>query len=232
MRVEVEKAEMLAQKFRADCGLGYAVAVNVKSLLRKLNVLTLYKPLSEHACGLSLKSVKGEMFMLINSNNSRGRQHFTIAHEFYHLFYDEYPTPHVCSKDGLSKTERLANLFASALLMPQSGVLAMLQTKDVSGKDLGIEKVLRMEQYFGVSRTTMLLRLKDLGVINEKSYRKLKSMPIIQSAKDYGYDLSLYKPGNEGLVIGDYGEKARLLFESGRISEGHYNELIDRLNNE
>ena len=232
MRFEVEKAEMLAQKFRADCGLGYSVAVNVKSLLRKFNVLTLYRPLSEHACGLSLKSVKGEMFMLINSNDSRGRQHFTIAHEFYHLFYDEHPTPHICSKDGNSKTERQANLFASALLMPQSGVLTMLETKDVGGKELGIEKVLRMEQYFGVSRTTMLLRLKDLGIIKDKSYQQLKSIPVIQSAKDYGYDLSLYKSGNEKLVIGDYGEKARLLFESSRISEGHYNELIDWLNDE
>ena len=138
----------------------------------------------------------------------------------------------MCGKDGHSKTERLANLFASALLMPQSGVLAMLQTKDVGGKELGIEKVLRMEQYFGVSRTTMLLRLKDLGVIDDKSYNRLKGIPIIQSAKDYGYDLSLYKSGNERMVIGDYGEKARLLFESGRISEGHYNELIDWLNNE
>ena len=27
--------------------------------------------------------------MLINSNQPRGRQHFTIAHELYHLFIEE-----------------------------------------------------------------------------------------------------------------------------------------------
>lgn len=27
--------------------------------------------------------------------STRGRQHFTICHEFYHLFYDENPTPHL-----------------------------------------------------------------------------------------------------------------------------------------
>ena len=42
-------------------------------------------------------------------------------------------------------------------------------------------------------------------------------------------DLSLYQPGNEGVVIGDFGEKARLLFEQERISEGHYVELLNLL---
>ncbi len=37
------------------------------------------------------------------------------------------------------------------------------------------------------------------------------------------------KPGNEGVVIGDFGEKARLLFEQERISEGHYVELLNLL---
>lgn len=48
-------------------------------------------------------------------------------------------------------------------------------------------------------------------------------------ATEYGYDLSLYQPGNEGMVIGDFGEKARLLFEQERISEGHYVELLNLL---
>ena len=45
------------------------------------------------------------------------------------------------------------------------------------------------------------------------------------------HDLSLYEAGNNGMVIGDFGEKARLLFESGRISEGHYYELLNMISN-
>ena len=52
---------------------------------------------------------------------------------------------------------------------------------------------------------------------------------MIQSAQSYGYDTSLYKEGNHGLVIGDYGEKAKTLFDEGRISEGHYLELLDKI---
>ena len=56
-----------------------------------------------------------------------------------------------------------------------------------------------------------------------------ESMEIQQIAAEYGYDLALYQPGNEGVVIGDFGEKARLLFEQERISEGHYVELLNLL---
>jgi hypothetical protein len=37
-------------------------------------------------------------------------------------------------------------------------------------------------------------------------------MEIQQIAAEYGYDLALYQSGNKGVVIGDFGEKARLLF--------------------
>jgi len=222
----------LAQKFRLENGLSQNEAVNIKSLLRKLNILTIFRPLSEYAYGLSLKSPKGYRFILINSNNSRGRQHFTIAHELYHLFYDENPSPHICMMDGVSKTERCANSFASALLMPEEGVVEMLSDEEYANKRITIAQVLRLEQYFGVSRMTMLVRLKELNLISSAQFEQLKAYPVIRSAREYGYDTSLYQPGNENLVIGDYGEKARFLFESEKISEGHYLELLNLIQND
>ena len=50
-------------------------------------------------------------------------------------------------------------------------------------------------------------------------------IPVKESAMNYGYDKSLYESGNDGVFIGDFGEKARLLFETGKISEGHYTEM-------
>ena len=37
------------------------------------------------------------------------------------------------------------------------------------------------------------------------------------------------KKGNENMVIGDFGEKARRLFEENKISEGHYVELLNMI---
>lgn len=231
MKHTKESLELLAQKFRTEHDLGATDSINIKSLLRQLNILTVFKPMSDKAYGLSVKSGDNSKFILINSNKTKGRQHFTIAHEIFHLFYDENPCPHLCDMEGSNKTEQNANCFASALLMPKDGILKLIPDINILTKNITIGIVLKLEQYFGVSRSSMILRLKSIGLINEARLQELLSIPVIESAKQYGYDLSLYKSGNENLVIGDYGEKARTLFENGKISEGHYVELLNRITN-
>ena len=84
---------------------------------------------------------------------------------------------------------------------------------------------------FGVSHQSLCYCLRHLRLLTEDELQDhlAESMEIQQIATEYGYDLSLYQPGNEGVVIGDFGEKARLLFEQERISEGHYVELLNLL---
>jgi Zn-dependent peptidase ImmA (M78 family) len=218
------EAELLAGKFRSMAGLNLSEPLNVKTLLRKLNIITLYRPLSEASCGISCRSASGKKFMLINSRTTRGRQHFTIAHELYHLFYDEHPMPHVC-KGMATGEEKNANRFASALLMPKEGLLSVIPNETLVNHSMNLPTLLRLEQLFSVSRSTLLVRLKDLEIITQKQFDELDTVSVKDSARDYGYDLSLYEAGNEGLVIGDFGEKARILYERGKISEGHYQEL-------
>ena len=230
----LEAAENLAIKFRSGNGISLTEPINMKTILRKNNILTIYRPLSENYYGLSLKSKDDDRFILINSNTTRGRQHFTIAHELYHLYFDENPSPHISTKmdanDGVR--EKNADMFASSLLMPKEGVLKYISTKDIINKDVNISSVLRLEQYFSVSRLAMLFRLRKIGLLSENTLQSLKAIPVIDSAKQYGYDISLYNNGNENLVIGDFGEKARKLFDAEKISEGHYTELLNMIYNE
>lgn len=225
----LSEAETLAAKFRYDNGLSQSEPINAKTLIRKLNITLVYRPLSESSYGISCESATGKKFMLINSQSTRGRQHFTIAHELYHLYYDENPVPHMCCGGPATGEEKNANRFASALLMPREGVLSCISGEEIAAHDVDIATVLRMEQLFGVSRSTLLIRLKDLGLITAVRYEALGRLPVKETAREWGYDSALYEPGNDGVVIGDFGEKARRLFESGKISEGHYNELMNML---
>ena len=77
--------EKQVSEFRSDNGLSLSEPIALKSLLLKLNILTIFRPLSENFSGMCLKDKSGHRFMLVNSNQSQGRQHFTIAHELYHL---------------------------------------------------------------------------------------------------------------------------------------------------
>lgn len=227
-RLTIQEAEALADKFRVLVRIAPNEPINVKTLLRKLGITTMYRPLSDDSYGISCKSKSGKMFMLVNCKSTRGRQHFTIAHEFYHLFYDENPTPHMCNGTATGE-ERNANMFATALLLPKGGLLNMLSAEEISNHKVELATILRMEQFFGASRNNLAIRLKEIGIINQAQVDSILSISVKDSARAYGYDLSLYEPGNENLLIGDFGEKARLLYESGQFSEGHYYELLNMI---
>ena len=221
--------ESQVSRFRQETGLSDTEAVNLKSLLLKLNVLTVYRPLSEKFSGMSLKSGE-QRFMLVNSNQPKCRQHFTIAHELYHLFIDPNPMPHNCSAEGKKNdVEQCADAFAQMFLMPADGVRQMIPDRELLSGHVSLASVLRIEHYFSVSHAAVLNRLFDLKLIDRKERDCYLQYPVKKTAKEYGYGTALYEPGNENLVIGDFGEKARKLFEEEKISEGHYMELLHKI---
>lgn len=227
-------AEDLAKKFRTDNGYSTSEPIIIKTLLMKLRILTMFRPLSENAYGLSTRSAdKEDKFILVNSESSRGRQHFTIAHELYHLFIDENPQPHICRKDGKKdRTEIMADAFASALLMPMEGVIKSIPNEEIVSRNVSLATVFSLEQYFRVSHQSMLYRLRRLGLISEDTLQSMLSIKIREVAPLYGiFDMSLYDKGNEGVLLSDYGIRARILFDKEKISESHYIQLMKLIGN-
>lgn len=227
MKVLIQKQAGL---FRERSGISASEPIRLKSLLLKLNVLTLFRPLSEGFSGMSLKTDNAR-FMLVNSNHSLGRQHFTIGHELYHLFVQEKFEFHFCNAgvfETKNKEEYKADYFAACLLMPENGIHEIVPDEELN-KNISLPTLVKLEQYFSVSRSSMLLRLKMLNLIGPAVYDKYKALKVIETARQYGYETSLYKKGNSNLVIGDYGEKAKKLFEREKISEGHRMELMRQI---
>ena len=228
---EINMIERKVSEFRQKTGLSDAEAVNLKSLLIKLNILTVFRPLSSNFSGMSLRNPKGEnRFMLINSNQPIGRQHFTIAHELYHLYIEDSPKPHNCDYCCTkSKSEQYADAFAQHFLMPYAGILQIIPDNEIKSAKVSLATIIRLEQYFSVSRSAIVNRLKDLGFISKADRETFLNLSAIKTAREYGYNTDLYNPGNENLVIGDFGEKARRLYDSEKISEGHYLELLCKI---
>lgn len=220
--------ENQVSRFRQMAGLSDTEAVNLKSLLLKLNVLTVYRPLSDKFSGMSLKS--GERrFMLVNSNQQKCRQHFTIAHELYHLFVDPNPIPHNCSAEGKkSDSEQCADAFAQMFLMPADGVRQMIPDNELMSGHVSLASVLRIEHYFSVSHVAALNRLFDLKLI-DRNERGLSPVSCKEDCQRIWLRYRTIRAGNENLVIGNFGEKARKLFDEEKISEGHYLELLHKI---
>lgn len=216
-------------KFRQDHYLNDSEPVNLYSLLLKLNVLTIFKPLSERFSGMCLKS-SDKRFILINSRHSLCRQHFTIAHELYHLFIQERISPHYYNPEianGKDPNEKKGDLFASNLLLPEKGFKLIIPPAEYDKRKISLSTILKLEHYFQVSHQSVLYRLFDLKLINKQELDAYLTIPIKRAAREYGYNIALYEPANCGLIIGDYGTKAKGLFDAEKISEGHYRSLMN-----
>lgn len=220
-----------ASEFRITLGFGNTEPIQLKSLLMRLNVITVFKELSDTFSGMAIRA--GDFrFMIINSNHSIGRQNFSICHELYHLYVDGNFLPHHCNSglfDKNKKQEYNADIFASYFLMPDDGITRLIPQEELVAKDkITIETILRIEQSFGCSRSALLFRLKELGIISAVGYDHFKQN-VKLLARQYGYPTELYEPGNKNLVIGDYAAVARHLYDAGKISEGHYTALLQSI---
>lgn len=223
--------EKKANDFRNQNGLGSNDSIRLKSLLYKLNILTVFKPLSAGFSGMALKIDKdGDIsrFVLINSNKTLGHQHFTICHELYHLFVQEHFYSMVCTAGEFAKKnkeEYNADVFAAHLLLPENGIKSLIPDDELSKDKIKLKTILKIEHYFSCSRSALLYRLKDLGIISSGKWDAL-SHHVKRSAVEFGYSTGIYESGNHHEVIGDYGTLARELFEKESISESHYHSLL------
>lgn len=232
--------EKKANELRRSIGIGSEDCVRLKSILSKLNVITVFRPLSSNFSGMAMKLIQEEdnesgktmhCFMMVNSNNSLGRQHFTICHELYHLFIQDDFTFQYCHTGQFNKSndsqEYYADVFAALFLLPELGIKALIPDNELGKNKISIQTVLKLEHYFSCSRSALLYRLKELGIINSAGYDRL-NQDKMKSAVQNGYSVDLYRPGNHNLMLGDYGSLARLLYDREKLSETHYlNLLID-----
>ena len=222
--------EKAAAEFREKSGYNTFNPIRVKSLLLQLNVLTIFKKMEGTFSGMSLK-IDENKFMLINSTHSLGRQHFTIFHELYHLFVQK-DFEHIICDNNLDKKDKKeeenANIFAANLMLPREGLLKFIPNDELKKDKISVSTILALEQYYSCSHRAMLRRLEDLHLITEEFREKFRE-DIKTLAKQYGYDIALYDPGNDDLVIGDYGVKAKKLFDENVISKAHYLELMREL---
>lgn len=214
-------------EFRKFAGLSDTDPIRFKSLLSKLNVITVFRNLSADFSGMAIK-VEENRFILVNSNHSLGKQHFTICHELHHLFVQEDFTSMICDTGKFNSSngvEYNADRFASILLMPESALKALIPDEELSRDKIQLKTILRLEHYFSCSRLALLYRLKTLDLITSKTYDQY-CKNIKSGAVKYGYSIDLYQSGNQGLTIGNYGELTRELYEKEIISESHYISLL------
>ena len=184
-------------------------------------------PLSSRISGMCTKENEG-IVICINSTTSYGRQRFTLAHELYHVLYEEDMQRVICdmSMNGnKSESEKEADKFASYLLMPYDALLEYEHDK----AKWDLEKVIDAEQFFQVSHQSMLYRLVCDNLISSEVADEYKSITVSTVAAKLGYGKELYLPTDKNkqyFTTGEYIRKVEKMAEKDLISEGKREELL------
>lgn len=223
--------EKYAAEFRTKNGYSNKESIHLKSLLRKLGVLAVFRPLEMDISGMAIKVGDNNRFMLINTARTLGHQHFTICHELYHLFIQQNFESQICHVGLFNKRDKEefnADLFAAKFLIPEEGILAMVPDKELAKSKVSLSTILTIEQYFSCSRRALLNRLFELKLVDKLEAEAYKEN-IRAGAVKHGMPTKLYEKDELSEVIGDYGNLARKLYEKENISESHYFSLLEDL---
>lgn len=221
-----------ADRLRKRLGEDSNSPIDIFALAQGIDKLTIvYYPLGNSLSGMCIKGTDGKCTIALNSSMTLGRQRFSLAHEFYHLFYDENMKT-ICAKTmgSGSEAEKTADAFASQMLMPRAALVDKVELLLAKhGGKLTIEDIIRIEQYFGVSHQAAVFQLNNCGYINRDDLNVLLNTSVRKKAEAMGFSSDLYRPLPEDkryCTYGYYISQADQLLNRDIISTGKYEELL------
>ena len=160
-------ARVLLQVLEEDCG--------IKIFHRD------FEPTGTAAC---VKSPSIGWAILLNSRNSVCRRNYDLAHELFHLLtWDLYRTSESGSNEEMPvDEEKLANAFASALLLPAAALTRAVDRKrDEAGK-IAVADFVEIARQFGVSFEALVWRIHY--VYNFGAARQEQTRLLVEKVKN------------------------------------------------
>lgn len=226
----LQELNSLALRTRRMLGEDSYSPIDIFSLVNgwKEKKITIVRyPLLDRISGMCTR-IGDDIVIGINSKSSYGRQRFTLAHELYHILYEENMERVICDMsmgDSKSDSEKEADWFASYLLMPYDSLLAY----DEKIEAWDVERVIEAEQFFQISHMAMIFTLRKEDKISLDQANRFQSCPVSRKAASLGFGKELYMPLPEErlyFTTGEYIRKVEQLAEKGLISNGKKEELL------
>ncbi|MBQ7591381.1 MAG: ImmA/IrrE family metallo-endopeptidase [Clostridia bacterium] len=231
----MDKAELmtLAIQLRKDLGEDSSSPIDIFAIAKGIEGLSIvYYPMGDNLSGMCVKGSDNNCVIGINSGMSLGRQRFSLAHEFYHKYYDKTMVSLCGKKIGSGKgKEKEADLFASFFLMPNDELIKKTHACSVKNPrgNLTLSDIIRIEQFFLVSHKATVIRLAENRLITQSEADQYLQMSVRTLAESMGYDGDLYRalpPEKQYRTYGSYVETADRLLKLNLISEGKYESLL------
>lgn len=216
-----------ANKLRRKWYIDEYVPIDIFSIIKNKipNLTMVFMDMGDKISGAS-SEFEGYTTIFLNSQQTYGRQRFSLAHEVYHLLIEEHSDKEedkqviTCMNNSNEKIEKQADEFASCLLLPHNALKYYEEFNGIEkNEDWTIEKIIDTEQYFQISHHALMWRLRNLNIISYEFYQKYKSSPV-KKARKMGYNTKLYESytGKEETTDGMYIYLLNKLYDDDLIS--------------
>lgn len=171
------KAQGYAEEVTKQLKLGTRPASCLQGILEEqFGFKVWYQRMGEDGSAASTKGDFGPA-VLINGDEPPWRRNYSFAHELFHLLTWEYAGESLEGEGQFpDRIERLADVFASSLLLPEEAVVEAVKRHGGDDKInyLGLVQVARE---FDVSTVALLWRLANLGILSEDSVSSIREDP-------------------------------------------------------
>jgi Zn-dependent peptidase ImmA (M78 family)/DNA-binding XRE family transcriptional regulator len=173
-----EQAEDIALEMRALLGLGMSPIADLMTVLEmEIGLRIFVRKMASNIAGLFAYHSSLGGCVLLNGNHPKTRRTWTLAHEFAHFLTTRLAAEVCYVEPGGTKppSERFADLFAAAFLMPRAVIRrAVADLGEKEGK-VSVRQVLLMAHRFHVSVEAMCRRLETLGLLENGTYEMLRA---------------------------------------------------------
>lgn len=221
----IQQGERLASEERRRLGLGDTALPDLTELLEMQGIRTGVVDLPMDVSGLTLNDARVGLFVVANRNHHIIRRRFSFAHEYAHVLADRDRFGLVSrSSERSNLIEVRANAFAANFLMPEDGVRQFVgslgkgkpsrvytdvfdevESLDVEGRTpprsqaVQLYDVVQLAHHFGVSRIATLYRFRNLRIISEADFGRLKELDESGRGKQLAEHLGLAEPDHAGV---------------------------------
>ncbi len=216
----IQQGQRLAEAERRRLGLGEAPLPDLSALLESQGVRTGLVDLPDDVSGLTLSDRDVGLFVVANCVHHYLRRRFSLAHEYAHVVADRDRSgliSRTSERDDL--VEVRANAFAANFLLPEEGVRQFVAglgkgkpsrsfaevfdeagSLNVEGRSepgtqtIQLYDAVQLAHHFRASRLSVLFRLRNLRLLTEAEFDRLKSLDEQGKGKQLADALGLTEP--------------------------------------
>ena len=173
-----DAAEDVAASERNRLGLGDGPVLNLREVLENdVGLRIFYTQLPSHLAGIFAYTEDLGGCIAVNSRHPEERRRWSMAHEYGHFLTSRFrPELTALGRGGrVPASERFADAFARALLMPTPGLRRRFyQISRAADGAVTAAEVCRLAHYYFVSVEAMMLRLEELRLVPGGAWERLR----------------------------------------------------------